>query len=527
MKRLRLVLTAAFATALLAAPPTPLHAQEDGHHWPFGPEGAGPGFRGKDLYNLGLLGVKARDPEKAASPSFGQGRRQASMDAAGDMADVGPNRLFVELVHPDGPAAAAGIEVGDVIVGAGKSFKDGSLSPLAAALIKAESGKGKGVLALRVEKGGEGKAVKVEVAIPQGGKPAAKPHEGEARQAIFEQAIAWLADQQQPTGGFTETLSGVNGAVVQTSLAGLAWLAGGSDLENGPYRDNVKGAMEFVVANVGVKSGLGGGGRGGTSDGGEAPSGPSWDQTNWGYAHAAIFLGELHQRTTTDELREALIECGRTLARRQEKSGGWAHGPGGPNALGYVELNIVSGLALCGIGLAGQAGYEVPEEVIEKAEAYLSETGSGDGGVAYSGKGGQRGQGNIGRTAGAWLGFRDLGLGSSKWAKKMGKYVGSHAGETFGGHASLMQHVLLAGVAAHAQGGKARANYWAKNVEELTLARAPDGSLQPRAWRESLSIGSNSDVSFGQVWTTSAWAVVLGCEPSDERPGLPAWMGLD
>jgi hypothetical protein len=317
---------------------------------------------------------------------------------------------------------------------------------------------------------------------------------------------------------------------VQTSLAGLAWLAGGSDLENGPHKDNVKGAMDFVIANVGGGRGLGfggGDGGGGTSDGGDAPSGPSWDQSNWGYAHAAIFLGELHQRTSTAELKEALIDCGRTLARRQEKTGGWAHGPGGPNALGYVELNIVSGLALCGIGLAGQAGYEVPEDVIEKAEEYLSGSGGGDGGVAYSHKSGQRGQGNIGRTAGAWLGFVDLGLGSSKWAKKMGKYVTSHAGETFRGHASLMQHVLLAGVAAHALGGKARAEYWSQNIEELTIARAPDGSFQPRPWHESLSIGSNSDVSFGQVWTTAAWAIVLGCEPSGDRVGLPAWMGLD
>ena len=40
-------------------------------------------------------------------------------------------------------------------------------------------------------------------------------------------------------------------------------------------------------------------------------------------------------------------------------------------------------------------------------------------------------------------------------------------------------------------------------------------------------MGSNSDVTFGQVWTTAAWAVVLGCEPVKEgRPGLPFWMGL-
>jgi len=168
----------------------------------------------------------------------------------------------------------------------------------------------------------------------------------------------------------------------------------------------------------------------------------------------------------------------------------------------------------------------VPAEVIAKAEEYLSASGSGDGGVAYSDQPGQRGQGNIGRTAGAWLGFVDLGLGKSKWGQKMGKYVTSHAGEVFGGHASWMQHVLLGGVAAHAQGGAARKAFWEACATELVIARAPDGSFQPRPWHESLSIGSNSDVSFGEVWTTAAWAIVLGCEPTKERPGLPAWMGL-
>jgi len=528
MRSLRIALAAAVVATLVVAPTPASHAQEDGHHWPFGLEGGGTGFSRKDYYNLGVLGLKARDPERAASPSFGQGKRRASAGGGGAMADVGPNRLLVEIVFPGGPAAKAGIKVGDVIVGAGPTFKDGSLEPLSAALIKAESGKGKGVLTLRVERQGESKAQKIAIKLPQGGKEAAKPHEGSARQAIFDKSLAWLAGEQQSSGGFSQTLSGVNGAVVQTSLAGLAWLAGGSDLKRGKYRKNVKSAMDFVIANVAAKDAFGGGGRGrgGTSDGEPAPAGPSWDQSNWGYAHAAIFLGELQQRSSTRELKETLIECGATLARRQEKSGGWAHGPGGPNALGYVELNIVSGLALCGIGLAGQAGYEVPESVIEKAEAYLSESGSGDGGVAYSGQPGQRGQGNLGRTAGAWLGFVDLGLGKSKWAKKMGKYVTSHADETFGGHASLMQHVLLGGVAAHALGGKARAAFWEKNVLEMTIARAPDGSFQPRPWHESLSMSSNSDVTFGQVWTTAAWAIVLGCEPDAKRPGLPAWMGL-
>jgi len=61
----------------------------------------------------------------------------------------------------------------------------------------------------------------------------------------------------------------------------------------------------------------------------------------------------------------------------------------------------------------------------------------------------------------------------------------------------------------------------------MILARAPDGSFQPRPWHETLSMGSNSDVSFGEVWCTAAWTVVLACQPEKgQRPGLPYWMGL-
>ena len=151
---------------------------------------------------------------------------------------------------------------------------------------------------------------------------------------------------------------------------------------------------------------------------------------------------------------------------------------------------------------------------------------SGDGGIGYSTSPGQVGQGNIGRSAIAWLGMVSLGQRNAPSAKKMESYVRSHAGEVFGGHASLMQHYLLAGVAAHAQGGETLAKYWETCERDMVLARAPDGSFQPRPFHESLGMGSNSDVTFGEVWTTAAWAVVIGCEPvKGGRPGLPAWLG--
>jgi len=485
--------------------------------WPFG-GGKGSRSRGLDLWNLGPLGAKAWDADKPLPAAPASGRRSRASAPAGG-ADAGPLRLRIEALYPDGPAAKAGLLVGDVIVGVGRSvFKEGSLGPLAEALTKAESQKG--ALTLLVLKAGGSDRTKVLVQLPVGGKPMAKPTKGAGRAQLVEGALAWLAARQAAGGGFAQTLSGINGAVVQTSLAGLAWIAGGSTLTKGLYKEHLVQAVAFVRANVGKRMSMGGAG-------GETRGGASWNQTNWGVAHAAIFLGELHAHEADPEVKRALLDLGASLVERQEATGGWAHGPGGPNALGYVELNILSGLALCGMGLASQAGYKLNEAVIDRAEAYLQQSSNGDGGVGYSHKPGQRGRGNIGRSAGCWLGFMTLGKGKSAWGQKMKKWTARNAGNVLGGHASLMQHLLLAGVAAHALGGKAQKTYWAQCERDLTLARAPDGSFQPRPWRETLSGGSNSDVSFGEVWTTAAWAIVLACEPEKKgRPGLPYWMGL-
>ncbi len=500
---------------LMGLPATSASAAEGA--WPFG-AGVGPMARRGDYYNLGVLGAKATDAEAqpAAPMPPGGGMRRGNPAAGGN--DDGPLKLRIELLCPEGPAAQGGLKVGDVIVGVGrKAFKEPCLATLASALTKAEAGKG--VLTLLVERPGTEKAAKVDVTLPIGGKPMAKPTKGAGRTRIFEAALKWLADRQGGGGGFKQTLSGMNGSVVQASVAGLAWIAGGSNLTTGPYKDNVTRAADFVIANAGSRTAMPGAGgmRGGSN----------WNQTNWGVAHAAIFLGELYGHSPKPKIQRALIGLGADLVKRQEVTGGWAHGPGGPNALGYVELNILSGLALAGIGLAGQAGYEVPEAMVELADSYLQSSSSGDGGIGYSHKPGQKGQGNIGRTAGCWLGYLTLGKAKSGWAAKMKKWLARGADRVFGGHASLMQHILLGGVAAHAVGGKAAGAYWKVMQRDMTLARAPDGSLQPRPWHESLSMSSNSDVTFGEVWTTAAWAIVLGCQPEKGgRPGLPYWMGM-
>lgn len=496
------------------------NAQSDGPNsgpaWPFG----GASFDGLDLFNLGVIGAKASDAAKPPpKPRMTSGRTEVrSSGNENKDADVGPERLRVEILFPDGPAARAGLKIGDVIVGVdgGGAFAKGSLGPLADALRKAESNAQKPVitLILEAEKGKTRKLPITLVAAAQ--KDFVDPEKAEGRAGFASAACDWLAAKQRDDGGYPETLGGSMGAVVQTSVAGLAWLATGATSTQGKYAANVAKARAFVAANVGKDRG---------AIGMLPPGGANWNQENWGWCHALLFLAELQLRDPSPELLADVKRCADAIQKNQETTGGWAHGPGGPNGLGYVELNIMAALALGGLGLAKQCGVEISQTVVLNAVNYVEDSSSG-GGVGYSTKAGQKGQGNIGRSAGCWLGYRALGLEKRKACDSMRGYVSRTIGDVLGGHASLMQQTLLAGVASAALGGEVRKKFWSLLGDDAILARAPDGSMQPRPWHESVTMSSNSDVSTGQVWTTACWAIVLAADgPEKSWTGLPAWTG--
>ena len=501
-----------FLAALLLGA-APALAQRKGSHerWPFGleHEHAGSMLEGRDLFNLGPLGAKAWDPSRPEpTGARGSGRREfASSGEPGP--DVGPERLVVRALFGGGPAQKAGLRYDDVIVGVdGAEFTGGCFAPLADAIRRAEAGNGK--LLLQIVR--DGKPDELEVKLDKFGKHAETPESGKMREELLEAACDWLADAQQG-GGFAETLGGQNGAVVMTCMAGLAWISEGSSLKRGKRKKNLQSAVDFVSRTVGRSMPLG-------------DTGANWDQTTWGYAYAAIFLGELQLAGKTRKLDDTLQEIVDILQKRQEVSGGYGHGPGGKNALGYIELNILAAYVLCGLSVCEQAGCEVDAKIVDKLIGYCEQSAGGDGGVGYATGEGQQGMGNIGRTAGTWLGARGLGRGDQPFSKKMEQYVRDNIAAIMDGHASLQQHITLAGLAAAALDADVQKDYWEKGLRrDLTLARAPDGSFQPRPWHESLMMQSNTDVSVGQVWTTASWAIVLGAQTDGKKGGLPGWTG--
>lgn len=500
------------AALLLGATfPSPLAAQKPQAHvqWPWGVGAEAGSLARRDLFNLGPLGAKAWDADReepALERQSGQRRFESSGEKSGD---DGPKRLVVRALFGGGPAQKAGLALGDVIVGVdGQRFDPGCFAPLARAIQRAEAGDGK--LTLLVERAE--KPLELALKLKKVGAHASTPETGKMRQQLLDDALAWLAERQVG-GGYPETLGGRNGAVVQTCLAGLAWIGGGSSLTKGKYKAALSEAQSFVLRGLETPNEMSFG------------QGANWDQSTWGYAHAALFLGEL-ALASGRKANADLQKIADTLCKRQEQSGGYGHGPGGKNALGYIELNILAAYVASGLSVLHQAGCKVDHAVLEKLFDYAQQSAGEDGGVGYSTASGQQGQGNIGRTAGTWLAALGLGRADHPYTEKMRDYVRKHIADTQGGHASLQQHVLLAGVAASALGTEAAAEFWAGGLQrDLILARAPDGSFQPRPWHESLLMQSNTDVSVGEVWSTASWAIVLGAHAEPGKGGFPGWCG--
>lgn len=490
--------------------------------WPFGVgRDAGPmQWRKPDLFNMGVIGAKAWDADREEPDlgDLGGGPRRFKSSGPSE-SDGGPKRLVIKALFPGGPGHRAGLRLGDIVVGVDQTlFEKGYREPLAAALVRAESLPRENKLTLKVERKGEKEKEKLDVVvkIPKVGPEAAEPTTGKMRDTLLKDACKWLADHQESTGGFPQTSSGQNGAVVWASLAGLAWISGGSKLNGGKHAKNVREAYDFVTRYLYTKNPLAG----------MRPDGRNWDQTTWAFGHAGIFLGELCAAQKSRKVKAELQKIVDELARRQEVSGGYAHGPGGPNALKYLELNIMAGFVLTSFGLAQQAGCSVDQKVVDKLIAYLEQSAGQGGGVGYAATQGQAGMGNIGRTAGAWLGAVSLGLGKRDFVREMESYTKANIANVMGGHATLMQHILLAGVAAKAMGPEATEAYWKVLERDLILARAPDGSFQSRPWHESLASSLNTDVSCGEPWTTACWAIVLGADAErGSKGGLPGWLG--
>jgi hypothetical protein len=208
-------------------------------------------------------------------------------------------------------------------------------------------------------------APSVPVAPPAGAPAApASPIAGDeftpqATQAI-ERGLEFLAKSQMPDGsvgqsGFADT--GI------TSLAGIAFMAGGNLPGRGKYGDNVKRALDYVLQHA-------------------QPIGLLSENNGHGvmYSHgfATLFLAEVYGMTGDDVVKERLQKAIELIQKSQNAEGGWRYTPAPLDA--DVSVTICQVMAL---RAARDAGIKVEKQVIDRAIEYVKKCQNADGGFSY------------------------------------------------------------------------------------------------------------------------------------------------
>jgi len=190
----------------------------------------------------------------------------------------------------------------------------------------------------------------------------------ETEQAI-EQGLAYLARTQARNGSWrSRTGYGVYPCAM-TSLAGLALLAGGSTPGEGPYADNVRRAVHFVLSCA-HRNGL-------------IAAMEEEQRSMYGHGFGMLFLAQVYGAEQDVELQKDIY---RVLARgvmltvrSQSADGGWLYTPDANGDEGSVTVTQIQALRAC-----RNVGIKVPRSTIERAVTYIARCANDDGGISYS-----------------------------------------------------------------------------------------------------------------------------------------------
>ena len=206
-------------------------------------------------------------------------------------------------------------------------------------------------------------------------------------EAMYSRGLEWLTDNQTDQGNWEGSHSGHG--VGDTGICGMAvmaFLASGEDPNFGRYSENICKTIRYMIGQQKESTGY-------------LPGSM--------YQHGFAMLGLAEAYGAVDEVRlwegndvsnqrgigktlELAVRCAVT-AQGKNRWGGWRYTPDSSDA-----DTSVSGAVLMGLLAVRNAGIKVPDDCIDKAQAYFQKMTSTQGGVGYSGGvGGQGGSKNL------------------------------------------------------------------------------------------------------------------------------------
>ncbi len=202
-----------------------------------------------------------------------------------------------------------------------------------------------------------GDATEPEAKIPDGS--ASKDMITGATDRAIDRGLAFLSSRQHPDGSFGT--NGYSGNVAVTSLAGLAFMAGGHQPNRGQYGREVTRALTFVLQQSrreGAFSGF-------LHNPAASPHGPMY-----GHGFATLFLAEasgmIHDKDLLRDVNDKLHAAVTLIIKGQNRDGGWRYMPGSLDA--DLSVTICQIMAL---RAARNAGIAVPRKTVEDCVNYV------------------------------------------------------------------------------------------------------------------------------------------------------------
>ncbi len=212
-------------------------------------------------------------------------------------------------------------------------------------------------------------------------------------EAGIERGLRFLASTQNPDGSWGNTYRGA-----ETAVALMAFMVRGEFPGRGPRGEQLDRGLRFLLER------------------GKANKGYLGDVRQGMYEHglATLCLSEVWGESDRDEVGDALKDAVTVIFKAQNNEGGWRYSPQPTDAdLSVTVMQVVA------LASAKEAGVLIPDEVLDKAAAYVERCQNGDGGFGYK----PNGPTGDARTAAGVLSLQMVGRGDSEACRRGLRYL--------------------------------------------------------------------------------------------------------
>ena len=282
----------------------------------------------------------------------------------------------------------------------------------------------------------------------------------EIEEAI-KRGLEYLARNQAQDGSWRSGGGQGGYPAAMSGLAGMALVASGSTPTRGKYYWSVRRAVEFLLKNADVNTGV--------------ISVPQEEgRSMYGHGFSTLFLASVYgmeeDAHIQERLHDVLTRAVRLIAQAQSGAGGWLYTPDSGGDEGSVTVTQVQALRACRM-----AGIVVDKKTIDRAVDYIKKCQNSDGGIAYSAA--SRGESRPAISAAGIAVLYNAGFYDDQpFVDKALKYVMKHVSPTADNTGHHYYTQLYFAQALFQRGGKDWDDYLAKFAPWLLRQQRKDGS---------------------------------------------------